>query len=277
MEGVDAVLRSAFKNSHDRKANLKRYLVIPESSGAFVAKIDDKIAGFGAAMDYGPFSYIGKMGVDPRIQRRGVGGTILAKLLEWLEDRKCPTVLLDASQYGGPLYEKFGFIESDLTAVLQQKNRSKKHSNEEHGALTNLPKIMEAVELKKLLPFDLLRFGADRSALLRSFFDDDPNRFLISYNREGEVDGFLVAQPRVIGPWVASSPEAAEGLLDRALEFSFDENPTIFVSASNRAALALLSKYGFDKQRTQRHMYRGKLIERDRKSSIYAQANFSFG
>jgi len=272
MEAVDEVLRSAFKTSYDRKDNLKRYLAI-QSSGPFVAKIDSEIVGFGAAMDFGRFAYIGKMGVDPKVQRRGVGGSILSTILRWLEDRKCPTILLDASPYGGPLYEKFGFIESDLTAVMQ-RNVVKNHPKE-RSALNRTKS--EVVELPKLLSFDMPRFGADRLHLLRSYFDDDPTRFLVSYDQKDQVDGFLVAQSRVIGPWVASNAEVARGLLDEALEFSFEDNPTVFVSASNEAALELLLCYGFEKLRTQRHMYKGKLIQRDRKSSIYGQANFSFG
>lgn len=273
MNAVDDVLRSAFKTSYDRKGNLKRYLAI-QSSCAFVAKIDSEIVGFGAAMDFGQFAYIGKMGVDPKVQHRGIGGSVLATILGWLEDRKCPTILLDASQYGGPLYEKFGFIESDLTAVMQ-RNVIRNHIKERSAAV-NRPKT-EAIEFPKLLSFDMPRFGADRSQLLRSYFDDDPTRFLVSYDQKGQVDGFLVAQSRVIGPWVASNAEVAEGLLNDAVEFSFEGNPTVFVSASNEAALELLLRHGFEKQRTQRHMYKGKPIRRDRKSSIYGQANFSFG
>ena len=77
-----------------------------QPSGSFVAKIDNEIVGFGAAMDFGRFAYIGKMGVDPKVQRRGVGGSILATILGWLEDRKCPTILLDASPSSGPLSRK---------------------------------------------------------------------------------------------------------------------------------------------------------------------------
>jgi ribosomal protein S18 acetylase RimI-like enzyme len=272
IEAVDEVLRSAFKTSYDRKDNLRRYLAI-QSSGPFVAKIDNEIVGFGAAMDYGRFAYIGKMGVDPKVQRRGIGGRILETILGWLKDRKCPTILLDASPYGGPLYEKFGFIETDLTAVMW-RNVVKSHTKERTAL--NRTKT-EAVELQRLLSFDMPRFGADRLQLLRSYFDDDPTRFLVSHDQKGQVDGFLVAQSRVIGPWVASNVEIAEGLLDEALEFSFEDNPTVFVSASNEAALELLLRHGFEKQRTQRHMYKGKSIQRDRKSSIYGQANFSFG
>jgi len=273
MDAVDRVLRSAFKTSYERKDNLKRYLEI-HACGPFVARLDNEIVGFGAAMDYGPFAYIGKMGVEPKVQRRGIGGSILIRLLEWLDDRRCPTALLDASPYGGPLYEKFGFIESDLTDVMQ-RTIVKNHAKQERSALNLVKKGV--VEFPKLLLFDLPRFGADRLQLLRSYFDDDPTRFLVSYNLKGEVDGFLVAQSRVIGPWVASNAEVAEDLLDKALEFSFEENPTVFVSASNEEALELLSYHGFEKQRTQRHMYKGKPIQRDRKGSIYGQANFSFG
>ncbi len=270
IDTVDEVLRSAFKTSYDRIDNLKRYLEI-QSCGPFVAKIDSEIVGFGAAMDYGRFAYIGKMGVDPRVQRRGVGGSILKAILGWLEDRKCPTALLDASPYGGPLYEKFGFIESDLTAVMQRN--AVKNCTKEQSALNRA----KTVELPRLLSFDKPRFGADRLQLLRSYLDDDPTRFLVSCDQKGLVDGFLVAQSRVIGPWVAINAEVAEGLLDEALEFSYEESPTVFVSASNEAALELLLRHGFEKQRTQRHMYKGKSIQRDRKGSIYGQANFSFG
>ncbi len=181
MEAVDEVLRLAFKTSYERKDNLKRYLTI-QSCGPFVARIDNEIVGFGAAMDFGPFAYIGKMGVNPKFQRRGVGGSILATILGWLEDRKCPTMLLDASPYGGPLYEKFGFKESDLTAVMQ-RNAVKSHPKE-RSVLNRT--MSEAVELSKLLSFDMPRFGADRLQLLRSYFDDDPSRFLVSMIRKAK-------------------------------------------------------------------------------------------
>ena len=118
---------------------------------------------------------------------------------------------------------------------MQQQNKGKNHKIKGKNA-PNLVKA-EVVEFPKLLSFDKPRFGADRLQLLRSYIDDDPIRFLVSYDQKGQVDGFLVAQSRVVGPWVASTVEVAEGLLDEALEFSFEDNPTVFVSASNEAAL----------------------------------------
>jgi ribosomal protein S18 acetylase RimI-like enzyme len=270
MEGADLVLRAAFKTAYGRRNDIKRYLRV-QPSCAFVAKKDNEIVGFGGALDFGRFSYIGLMAVDPKLQRQGVGGLILEKIMNWLGDRDCPTVLLDASPYGGPLYEKHGFADSDVTLVLQQIGEKKQSRD-----LAQCSALIEG-ELPKLVSFDTPRFGADRSKLLCTYFEDGPTRFLVSRDGGGLIDGFLVAQSRVIGPWIVSNLDAAEKLLVSALTFSFDDNPTVFVSESNKEAIELLSRYGFEKVRVQRYMYKGKPIQRDRRCSIYGQAALAFG
>jgi len=272
MEAADLVLRAAFRTTYGRKDNIQRYLEI-QPSCAFVAKKDNDIVGFGGAMDFGPFSYIGLMAVDPKVQRQGVGGMVLQEIMNWLEERKCPTWLLDASPYGGPLYEKFGFIDSDLTLVLQQKNETNKPVKRE---ITPTSTITER-DFPALVSFDTPRFGAGRFKLLHTYFEDDPARFLVSRDESGPIDGFLCAQSRVIGPWIVSNQGAAEKLLINALSFPFEDSPTVFVSALNNEALKLLSQYGFEKIRTQRHMYKGRPISRDRHGSIYGQATLGFG
>jgi ribosomal protein S18 acetylase RimI-like enzyme len=271
MEATDVVLRAAYKTSYGRKDNLRRYLQI-QPSRALVARRENEIVGFGAAMDFGRFAYIGLMGVDPKVQRQGVGVMVLENLLEWLEAHDSPTILLDASPSGGPLYEKYGFVDTDLTLVLQQVGTNELPIRE-HALNSSLTEG----EFPQLVSFDSPHFGADRSLLLRSYFDDDPTRFLISEDANGQIDGFLVAQPRVIGPWVVSNPNVAEKLLSGALKFSFEDRPTVFVSGSNKDALELLSRYGFEKLRANRHMYKGKPIQRDRGGSIYGQATLGFG
>jgi len=248
-----------------------RYLRV-QPSCAFVAKGDDGIIGFGGAVDFGRFSYVGLMAVDPKVHRRGAGGMIFEEILGWLEARNCPTVLLDASAYGGPLYEKYGFVESDLTLVLQRSG-----TIEPAKVRQAPPSALLEGEFPKLVSFDVPRFGADRSELLRTYFEDNPARFLVSRDGQGLIDGFLVAQSRVIGPWIASNSSVAEKLLVGGLTFSFDDNPTVFVSESNKEAVELLSQHGFGRVRTQRHMYKGKPIQRDRRNSIYGQAALAFG
>jgi ribosomal protein S18 acetylase RimI-like enzyme len=271
MERADIVLRRAFKTKFGRKDTLRRYLAI-QSGGSFVAKKENEIVGFGGAIDFVSFAYIGLMAVDPEIQRRGAGRMILEKILEWLETRNCPTVLLDASPFGAPLYERYGFVDSDLTLVL-------KRGEQEKPLIGENPRnsVLTAEEFQELVAFDLPHFGADRTLLLRSYFEDDPNRFLVSRNGVGQIDGFLVAQSRVLGPWIASNSNVAEKLLLGALKHPFEDNPTVFVSGTNLEANQLLSGYGFEVQRTLRHMYKGRLIHRGRQTMIYGQATMGFG
>ena len=270
IEAADVVLRAAFNTLYGRRDNLKRYLKL-QSGGAFVARNENGVVGFGAAMDFGRFAYIGFMAVDPNVQRNGVGGLVLKTILEWLDARKCPLVLLDASPYGGPLYEKFGFIDSDLTLVLQRK-RDVSPEKMSTGSIA-----LTENEFANLVFYDSPHFAADRSLLLHSFFDDYPGRFLISRDARGLIDGYVVAQTRVIGPWVADNPEIAERLLHDALALLYEDNPTVFVSARNAQALDILSRYGFEKIRTQRHMFKGKPIQRERETSIFGQATLGFG
>jgi ribosomal protein S18 acetylase RimI-like enzyme len=95
MEATDVVLRAAYRTSYGRKENIRRYLQT-QPSLVLVARKENEIVGFGAAMDFGRFAYIGLMGVDPKVQHQGVGRMILEELLDWLESRDCPTILLEA-------------------------------------------------------------------------------------------------------------------------------------------------------------------------------------
>ena len=117
LEVTNEMLKAAYNVPLSRKESLCRYLAL-QPDGAFVAKHDSMVIGFGGAMDYGPFAYIGLMAVHPGMQKRGVGGLILERLLAWLDERRCPTVLLDATPVGALLYKRHGFIEDDITAAL---------------------------------------------------------------------------------------------------------------------------------------------------------------
>jgi len=270
-EETDVLLRAAYRTTYGRKDNLRRYLEIPDCC-ALVAELDDHVAGFGGIIDFGPFSYIGLMAASPAVQRRGIGKSILDGLLKWASDRKCPTVLLSASAAGVRLYEKTGFIHADRTDLLMRKGTRTPNRRESIpvGALKER-------EFPDLISFDTPFFGAGRALLLRSYYEDDPSRFLVARDALGQIKGYLVAQERVIGPWVASDPISVDALLSKALQFSYVDTPTVFVSGSNKACLALLSGYGFELQRTLSYMYLGKEIQRARATAIFGEATLGFG
>lgn len=222
-------------------------------------------------MVYGSFAYIGLMAAHPEVQGQGVGRRILDELLAWIGARNCPTILLDASPAGAPLYVSSGFVDDDLTLVFQREQLSSGA-----GLHTEIP-IPSDADFSQLIAFDTPFFGANRSRLFNYYRNEIPERIVVSRDSTGKVDGYLVAQSRTIGPWVASDAGIAEELLSQALGLSFEGGPQVFVSGSNGDAVKLLGRFGFEEQRSLRHMYRGKSIRQARGTRIYGQATLGYG
>ena len=132
-------------------------------------------------------------------------------------------------------------------------------------------------ELPALVAFDAPWFGAERGAVLASYWADNPQRAFVVRDVHGQISGYLIAQPHALGPWVARTVEDTERLLARALTFSVESEPGVFVSVSNRDALRLLKRYGFGEQRVLSHMRKGKCVQRSRHTMLYGQASLGFG
>lgn len=275
-DGADAVVNAAYGRVRNRRDVYLRDMALP-SFGAFVAKDDDNgaVVGFGTVVDYDTFAYVGMMSTLPEMQRRGIGARLMEHILAWLDERGCPTVLLDASAAGEPLYPRFGFVEIDGTAHLQQV---------EHVLLPrHLPSgvsVLQDDEFEALCAFDAAHFGGNRAELLANYRADMPQRVLVAHDvnsEKREIVGYLIAQAHALGPWVACSRDDAERLLVHALALSFSTSPAVFVSASNADACSLLERYGFKQQRVLKHMRKGHPIERERGTTLYGQASLGLG
>ncbi len=271
LEITNEMLKAAYNVPLSRKESLYRYLSL-QPDGAFVAKHEGTVIGFGGAMDYGLFAYIGLIAVHPRVQKRGVGGLILERLLTWLDERHCPTALLDASPVGVPLYKRYSFTAKDTTVVLRLTQRvSLPHQLPESISL------LSETDIPAVIAFDTPYFGADRQAILTSYWADDPQRAFIVRDSNRQITGYLFAQSTTLGPWLANTVEDAEQLLVHALSLPFESEPNVFVSAHNTDALQLLNRYGFKQQRTLSHMRRGNSVQRSRHTTLYGQASLGFG
>jgi GNAT superfamily N-acetyltransferase len=266
------VVKLAYNVPYSRKDSLQLYLAL-QPGGSFIAKNNGSVVGFGGALDYGPFAYIGLMSVHPSMQKQGIGGLLLERLLSWLDARACPTILLDASPAGAPLYTRYAFTENDITVVMQQVQQVPLPQHLPTGV-----SVLAEQDFPALAAFDTPYFGADRRAVLAAYRDDDPGRVLVARDSRGSVAGYLIVQPSVLGPWVASTPEAAERLLIHALALYTNESQSsVFVSANNSAAIQLLTRYGFSQQRDLSHMYKGKPVERSRRTAIFGQTSLGLG
>ena len=287
LAATDEVIIAAYHLAQGRKSTLQRYLTL-QPNGAFVAKQGSRIVGFGAAKRYTSFAYIGLMAVHPALQKQGIGGMLLERILRWLDISGCSTVLLDAIPSAVPLYNHYGFVEDDITLVLQQEKEPVRSVN----VVLGIPDVVRrsygvsggrdksgpyAGELPALFAYDAPYFGGDRATLLASYWADDPQRVLMTKNALRQITGYLIAQSSVLGPWVADTVEEAERLLVHALTLSFKNRPGMFVSARHEDALRLFERYGFMQQRTLSHMRRGEKVQRGRYTTLYGQASLGLG
>lgn len=251
LDATHAVVVVAYHATHSRKDRLRRYLDLQPGS-SFVALLDETVVGFGAVMDYGRFAYVGLLSVRPDMQKRGIGAALLEHCLAWAHGRQSPTLLLDATPAGFPLYQRYGFVEEDQTVVLQQTRPA--------GLSLHLPATVTPLQMEQfseLVSFDTPAFGDERSAVLAAYRADDPQRVVVARDASGHLSGYLLAQADVLGPWVARTLQDAERLLQHALALPFRSAPSVFVSAQHQQALVLLERAGFTQQRRLSHMRKG--------------------
>lgn len=109
--------------------------------------------------------------------------------------------------------------------------------------------------------------------LLEEFLD----RSFVSTDGQGRITGYIFAQSRRIGPWLAMQPADAEALLAEVLALPFASPPELIAPQSNAAARPMLERHGFLYRRSTRHMRRGGEGLLSRRASIYGYASFALG
>lgn len=265
------IAMAAYERTQSLEAAVRRNLAL-QPDGWYLALHDDTPVGLGGAVDYGPFAYIGLMSVLPSVQGRGIGMALMERILGWLDDRQCPTVLLNARPRAAALYARCGFVEIDQTLQLQRP---------EGLPLPQTPPLVAASitrdELPAVAAFDALAFGANRLRALSDYAGLLPERFLISRNAVGQINGYLTVRPGVLGPWNAATMADAECLLQQALTVPHIGPLTVNTSARHHAALDLLARSGFQVHRSLPHMRRGQPLQRDEQSRLYAMDNLGLG
>lgn len=219
--------------------------------GCFVAERDGEVVGSVATISYqGRFAWIGMVLVDPAVRGQGFGTKLLLKAIEHLDAGGIPSIKLDATPQGKPLYEKLGFASEYEIERWELPHPPA------------LPIAMAAGEATDaLLDRDREVFGADRSELLRSIAFDHP-AFVQEIKEQGKLTGYSLGRSGALadhfGPWMAEDEASARELLRQFLRRS--DGRKIFVDAlkSHPWASELLRQQGFQRSRPLTRMYRGR-------------------
>ena len=88
-----------------------------DHASVFVAEAADQVLGTCAVLDpEGPVAWIAMMLVDPEARRQSIGTRLFEHTLAHTQ---APSIGLDATSMGKPLYEKYGFLET--AAIIRMK------------------------------------------------------------------------------------------------------------------------------------------------------------
>jgi GNAT superfamily N-acetyltransferase len=218
--------------------------------GCFVTEYCGDVIGTSATIVYGgKLAWIGMVIVDKQYRGLGIGTALLERAIRFLDSRSVPTMKLDATPQGKPLYEKFGFIsEYDIERWMLHRTTKEK-------AIENEPLSIEGV-----LRMDPEIFGANRSGLLCSLAQEAPHLALVD-QQEGKITGYSFgrrgSRADHMGPWVARDEDTAERLLNSFLFRS--SRDLIFVDCLrlNPWAIPLVKAHGFGLSRPLTRMFRG--------------------
>ncbi len=267
---ADEILQSAFGGRGSFQVELDWYLRL-QPDGWLIAERDGRRIGMIGAVDYGPFAYIGLLGVHGEAQGLGVGRALMERLLGWLDARGCPFTLLDATAAGAPLYRSLGFVGEGETRLFVRREPAPLLPSSGHVAQ------MQAGDLPALNAFDEPIFGAKRPGVLGELHEKFPERSFVTHDAEGGINGYLFARSNRIGPWAAATPWDAAALLAAGLALPFEAPPGVIVPPSNPDAPRLLAEAGFEFERSTLHMRRAGVTLPGRRTMLYAQASFAIG
>jgi ribosomal protein S18 acetylase RimI-like enzyme len=238
------------------EADWRRCLEL-QPDGCFVAEREGVVVGTVTICIFGPVAWIAMVLVDVAVRGQGIGRALLDHALAFLNSRGIPSVRLDATPLGRPLYEKLGFIqEHTLTRFegIASIAGAPVGSRAELAIGAMLPEHRERV-----LRFDRQVTGTDRTALLRRLFEEAPEEWRLALRGE-EVLGFGAARAGSrawqIGPCLATA-EAGPLLLADGLTRHAGERVFLDVPEDNRAAVAVVKDAGLVTQRPLYRMCRG--------------------
>ena len=232
-----------------------------DPEGCLGLECDGQLAATTTLICYGGrLAWIGMVLTHPQYRRRGFARQLIERVIQLADKRRIPTLKLDATDQGRPLYESLGFrAEQEI-----QRWSATAPSTGEGSA-------MDAVPWVELAELDCEAFGVGRGPLLH----------LLSQQAApvAKRDGYIFSRPGAnatfVGPCVARTSSAAQALVLSVLAVP---EPRWFwdLLPSNTHAVALATGLGFRVERRLLRMERGEALRRN-DTLVYAAAGFELG
>jgi GNAT superfamily N-acetyltransferase len=222
--------------------------------GCFAAVVDGGLVGTATTIVYdGTVAWISMLLVDPRYRGAGIGKALLGAAMAHLEKLGVPTIKLDATPQGRPIYARLGFVEEyELERWTLRRPEAAVVSPSASGA------IVEGLD--DIARLDRDAFGADRGGLVSSMAAAAPE-LVVQARRGGALDGFALGRhgshADQLGPLVARDAATARQLLDDFLHRSRRGEVYVDRFSTHPWAQSVLLARDFQPSRPLTRMYRG--------------------
>ena len=244
---------NALAGWNQTESDWKRFLAA-SPNGCLVMEEGAKLVGTATTLSYEDrFAWIGMVLVDPEFRNRGIGTRLLRRMIEYLDDAGIPTLKLDATPLGKPLYEKLGFVSE-----YEIERWTLKRTTPDERVVNAPP--LQTEQLSEILAYDREVFGADRSALLRALYEERSD-LTLAIGSGTHMQGYAFGRHGLfadhLGPWMARDGDSAEKMLKDFLERSPRDTVIADALKSNPAAGEILRSTGFTITRPLTRMYRG--------------------
>ena len=253
-EDVPAAMRLKEEAGWNQTARDWERFLAASPGGCFAAEREGQVAGTATTIVYGGrLAWISMVLVDRRYRGEGIGTALLGKAIAHLDAQGIPTLKLDATPQGRPLYEKLGFQEEYCVErwTLQRKQPS----------LHPLPPVIPPGEgLEEILPLDAALFGAERGDLLRALASEEP-QLVVTARPGGPRRGYALGRRGSaadhLGPWAAEDADAAREILGEFLRRTERARVIVDQACPNPWIRGVLEEAGFEHSRRLTRMYRG--------------------
>jgi ribosomal protein S18 acetylase RimI-like enzyme len=211
---VPAALRLSNEAGWNQREDDWRTAVEMTPGASFCALADDLLVGTCIGIDYGGFTWIAMMLVDPAFQRRGLGARLLLRTIEALPATR--PIALDATAVGRLLYEQHGFQDTCLLARWVADRVKLESAREGDTMGVAVVRSIEPADLPAIGSIDRHVFGGDRRRLLEWAMSVGPECCAVA-TVDGDLAGYVFGRRgRVfthLGTVIARSQPIAQALV----------------------------------------------------------------
>ena len=194
---IPAGLRLNSQNGWNQLARDWQRQLDLEPEGCFVAELDGQIVGTACACVFESVAWVNLVLVDQVYRGRGIGTSLMRCVLAYLDERRIPSIRLDATPLGRPIYEKLGF---DADYELRRYEGIPSAVPPEQAEVT----IAGADDLDELIRLDHHVTGTPRGRLINYIHAHQLDPLVMAVGPRGAILGYASYRPGMrawqIGP-----------------------------------------------------------------------------